>query len=88
MTIWPSYLWMHAHVHVTSNHIFTFYTHISLLRSPAASGHVQLLVFWSACAIWLLCYVWLWCPEFSTGREEKVDAVITTTRICVSEDFG
>lgn len=75
----------YSYLHLT---YFTPPPSISVLRSPAASRHVQLLVFWSAYAVWFLCHVWLWCPEFSTSRKEKVDAVLTTTRIRFSEDPG
>jgi len=61
---------------------------LSVCRSPAAGGHVQLLVSRPAGSFWFLCHVWFWWAELSTGGEEEVDAIITTTRVRSGEDAG
>lgn len=61
---------------------------LSLYRSPAAGGHVQLLVSRAVGAFRFLCHVWLRRAELSAGREEEVDAVVTETRVRSSQDAG
>lgn len=60
----------------------------SVYRSPAAGGHVQLLVSGSAGSVRILRHVRVWRAELSTCREEEVDAVSTATRVRSGEDAG
>lgn len=55
---------------------------LSACRSPAAGGHVQLLVSWPVGVLRFLCHVWLWRAEFSEGRKEEMDAIVTAARVC------
>ena len=61
---------------------------MSVYRSPAGSGHVQLLVPWPVGALRFLRHVWLRWAEFSTSGEEEMDAVVTATRVRSREDTG
>ncbi len=63
--------------------VFDFSSFISpsVCRSPAAGGHVQLLVSRPVGTFRFLRHVWLWWAELSTSREEEVDAIVPATRV-------
>lgn len=43
---------------------------------------MQLLVSWPVGVLRFLCHVWLWRAEFSEGRKEEMDAIVTAARVC------